>query len=478
MENIIELLIKQKDLIPNQLAVKDEEESFSYEKLFDEVISLASNIKNLGLIKQPIIVKVNRKAESLIAFYAILLSNNYFIPVDEDIPFEKLEKIISSSKAKHYISFVDDELPLIKISLSKSRQIYKINDFCRDFDKNNFSYIIYTSGSTGEPKGVIKTQQNIIDFVNNYLETFSFLKQERIANQTPFFFDASMKDIFLTIALGASLFIPAKTRFSLPLETIKYLNENQITYICWVPSILMMIAKTRTLNYVKPEYLKYVYFVGEVFQPKYLSMWIDALPNIRYFNTYGSSEIMGICLYYEINNHFEGEVIPTGKPIKNNHVQLIDGEIVIESSQIAYGYINHDNSKTFVEESEKRYLHTGDFANYDEEGNIVFSSRKDYQIKHLGYRIELQEIDASISNLSYVDLSATIYDEVNDKIITFVTLRQNIENPNKTIIGDAKNKLQFYMVPNKIVVLDEMPLNPNGKIDRVSLKRRLNDGRN
>ena len=474
MKNITELLYE--NYLNNGLAtaIKDSNKKINYKELFLEVLDKANYINELGIFHQPILVKVNRNIDSVVAFFAILLSNNYYLPVDEDIPDEKLEKIISLSGTKHYVSFVEDELSISKILFKKPAKREDFSFFLKKFDENYYSYLIFTSGSTGEPKGVIKTHKNIISFINNFTETFPFLSKEKIANQTPFFFDASMKDIYLSLKLGATLFIPNKTTFSLPLETIKYLNENQITYICWVPSILTMIAKTRTLNYLKPEYLKYVFFVGEVFQPKYLNMWIEALPNIRYFNIYGSTEIMGVGLYYEIKGTFIGESIPTGKPIKNNEVYLDDGEIVIVSDQIAKGYINPNYSGGFkVNNLGQRVLYTGDYAFYDEDNNIVFSTRKDFQIKHLGYRIELQEIEASLINLQYIDSCCAVYDDSKEKIVLFVTLNRELENPAKQIITDAKRKLQFYMVPNQVIVLKEMPLNQNGKIDRVKLKKEL-----
>lgn len=474
MNNIIELLYKDYLDNPNRLAFVDSNRSLTYEEAFKETLAKASFLLEKGIYGQPIIVKVNRTIDSLISFFAILLSNNYYIPIDEEVPAEKLSKIINLSGAKYYLSFVEDSLNIEKINFAKPTKICEFIDFSKQFNAENYSYLMFTSGSTGEPKGVIKTHKNIISFVDNFVDTFSFLGNERIANQTPFFFDASAKDIYLTLKLGGTMFIPDKTVFSLPTETVKYLNDNWITFICWVPSILTMIAKTRTLSYVKPEALKYVFFVGEVFQPKYLNMWIESMKNTRFFNVYGSTEVMGIALEYEIKDIFIGETIPLGKPLKNNKVYLENDEIVIDSDQVAKGYVNNNQSGTFKKNSQgKTLLYTGDYAKHDKDGNIVFVSRKDFQIKHLGYRIELQEIEAAVTNFEYVDTCCAIYDEINDKIVLFVKAYRELDNPSKTIIKDCKEELQFYMVPNKVIMVDEMPLNKNGKIDRVSLKKGL-----
>ena len=263
MKNVIELLKKQAEVKSSQLAVVDETRSLTYEELFNETLRVASIIHSLNVNNEPIIVKVNRSLDCLVAFFGILLSNNYYIPVDEEIPLEKLKKIISLSNARYYIGKQDDSLPIGRIDLVSPSEIVSYEIFSKGFNLENYSYLMFTSGSTGEPKGVLKNHSNVVSFIGNFIKTFPMLGNERVANQTPFFFDASMKDIYLTLALGATLYIPSKIRFSLPTETIKYLVDNKITMIYWVPSILMMIAKTRILNFVKPSDLRYVFFVGK-----------------------------------------------------------------------------------------------------------------------------------------------------------------------------------------------------------------------
>ena len=468
--NILELLRDNANEKADKLALKDSNRQLTYQELFFEVLEKSSFIKECGFNNSPIVVKVNRSLDVVVTFFSILLSGNYYIPVDEDIPNYKLEKIIKASSAKAFIAFNDEQLAIPRIHFSEPKNSLRFEYFAKEFDENKYAYIMFTSGSTGEPKGVIKTIKNINAFVDNFTSNFPYILEENIANQAPFFFDASMKDIYLSLKLGATLFIPDKTVFSLPMETINYLNKNKITMIYWVPSILSMIAKTRTLNYVKPEYLKYVFFVGEVFPPKYLNMWIESLPNIQYFNTYGSTEVMGVVATYEIKSRIEDEYIPIGKAIFGNTLKLDNEEIIVESEQVALRYLNVENNQTFEHHDDIHRLRTGDYGRYDEDGNIVFVSRKDFQIKHLGYRIELQEIENAINDFSYIDQSCAVYNGEKDLIYLFVVLNQELDNPTKTILNDAKEKLQFYMIPNKVVVLDKMPLNKNGKIDRTELK--------
>lgn len=484
MENAIEFFIKNAKENPNKLFVCDSEKEYTYGKALEIVSNIACFFANKNIEKQPIMLKAERNCESLLTILGIIYSNNFYVPVNPAFSEEKIASIIETSKVRYAVSFLLG-------GGGANVEFFKYEDICshksdnntlknleNQFDKENPIYTVYTSGSTGKPKGVIKTQKNVIAFINNYIETFKFESGLNIANQAPLFFDASMKDVFLCIATCSTLFFPEKTLFALPLKLVEFLNTHMINYICWVPSALTIIVRLNTFKYVKPLFLKYVMFVGEVFIPKYLNMWIDALPNITFCNLYGSTEIAGVCLYKKITEKLpEDKPIPLGKALTNNTVFLEDGEIVVLSDQTAIGYINdpEKNSKVFAVKDGKKYLKTGDFAFENEDGDIVFLSRKDFQIKHMGYRIELQEIDLSVARLAYVGNCAVLYNQSADKIVAFVSLSSPLENPAKTIITDLKEMLPAYMVPNKIEVLDELPLNANGKIDRVKLKEMIGE---
>lgn len=457
----------------------DSKKSYSVEDVYENSLSIANSLRKLGISKNPIIVLVNREARVLITFFGIAASNNIYLPVDEDIPEEKLKDILSSSKAKYYFSFNDRRIA--SLTYLDFEELSKNVDLDEDVltltKENDPLYLMFTSGSTGKAKGVLKSHENILSFVDSFKESFPFIEDDqKLMNQTPFFFDASSKDIYLTLKYHGTLYIPEKNTFSLPQVIINYLNENQISMILWVPSVLTLIAKLRTLDFMKPEYLKYIFFVGEVFQNKYLNMWVKAMPQTRFFNIYGSTELAGVALEYEVKKEIPlDQSLPTGKPLIGNEVFLEDGEICIKSHQVALGYINDDerNAKTFKHENGDIILHTGDYATYDDEGNILFLTRKDFQIKHLGYRIELQEIDHALSSLTYIDTCVALFDKTKDKIVLFATLNKTSENPIKMILDDAKSKLQFYMLPNKVIILDKMPMNNNGKIDRTALMNML-----
>jgi acyl-coenzyme A synthetase/AMP-(fatty) acid ligase len=233
----------------------------------------------------------------------------------------------------------------------------------------------------------------------------------------------------------------------------------------------------KTFETVKPLYLRKIFFVGEVFPIKYLNMLIKDLPDAEFINLYGSTEIAGVCLYYKVPAKGllrEENPLPMGVPLVNNQVYLDGaGEVCVKSGQVASGYINapEKNKEVFVGGT----LKTGDFAVMDEDENFVFKTRKDFQIKHMGYRIELQEIEAAAGALDYVDACACLYDKDNEKIVLFVVMSKSRDDPKKEIILDLRKKLPAYAIPNVIKVIDRIPLNPNGKTDRQNLQRRITE---
>ena len=272
------------------------------------------------------------------------------------------------------------------------------------------------------------------------------------------------------------------------MRLIEYLNARRITYLCWVPTALSIVTQLNTFRQILPTTLQTVLFVGEVFPVKQLHKWLTTLPELRYVNLYGSSELAGICCYYEIPRGQLPEQLPMGIPLSNCRVYLHAaggfvtspeqlGEVWVESPALALEYYG-DPEKTAVAFCQEtlpdgrtgRVLKTGDLARYDAEGNLVFSSRKDFQIKHMGRRIELGEIEAAADRLPELQRCCCLYNDGKKRIELFCQLSPGLALDGKQIQSLLRGSLSDYMVPTKVHILDEMPFNANGKIDRSRLK--------
>jgi acyl-coenzyme A synthetase/AMP-(fatty) acid ligase len=247
-----------------------------------------------------------------------------------------------------------------------------------------------------------------------------------------------------------------------------------------------MISSFNTFKTVKPLYLKNVAFGSEVFPIKQFNIWKEALGDAKFTNLYGPTEGTGMCCYYRVERNFElDEVIPVGRPFKNTEIILLNeknerakkgetGEICIRGTSVTLGYYNNfeKTNEVYVQNPLNNHYpeliyKTGDLGRYNENGELVFVSRKDYQIKHMGHRIELGEIEVNVNTVDGINLSGCIYDEIKGKIVLYYV--GDVTEKDLTIA--LKAKLPRYMLPNFIVKLENMPLTANGKINRVELKK-------
>jgi non-ribosomal peptide synthetase component F len=313
----------------------------------------------------------------------------------------------------------------------------------------------------------------VIDYIENLSEVLGVDDTTVFGNQAPLYVDACLKDVYTTIRCGSTAVLIPRETFMFPVKLVEFLNLHRINTICWVASALSMIAGFKTFDSIIPEHLRTVSFGSELFPVKHLRSWREALPNARFINLYGPTEATGMSCYYEVNRDFsDDEKIPIGKPFRNTEILLLDGEICIRGSCLSLGYYN-DSSKTsefftqnpIVKEYPDTIYRTGDLGSYNDYGELVFHSRKDYQIKHMGYRIELPEIEIALCRNENVSLACCLHDKEKGKLILYYTGSLTVSEVTKYL----KENLPRYMVSNRIFVLKEMPLTPNGKIDRVRL---------
>lgn len=494
MQNVLEYLEKSASRFPEKTAIADKVCSYSFRQLREAAIRLAAVMSNT--VNQPIAIFAERSAEAAVLFASVLYSGNYYIPIDPEMPAEKMQAILDDAQPQFILGS--------KVTRSLLKKLHSSGSFLTlaDADKNPVSfpsvggddplYMVYTSGSTGKPKGVLKSHAAEISYLEAYCKTFDFSSDDIIGNQTPFFFDAAAKDLYLMLKTGATIEVLPTELFSMPPMLIEYLNQKKISFISWVPTALSIVAQLRTFSYIKPETLKKVFFVGEVMPLKHLNYWRSALPELQYVNLYGSSEIAGICCYYEVKGEFDNSTsLPMGKPLCNCEIYLLDGEkVVTEPGKVGELYLvspalateyYHDPEKTGISFLIKDFGHgsvrcfkTGDLAEYDAEGNLVFASRADYQIKHMGHRIELGEIETVAGALPEVARCCCLYDTKKNRIVLFCQLSDSSEGcTGQNIQHLLRPKLSSYMLPSRVVIMAALPINANGKIDRQQLKEAL-----
>lgn len=491
MISIIDYLEHSTELYPDKVAVACGDQKITFAELRNRARGLAAAIPANNKNK-PICVFANRSADVAVMYLAVIYSGNYYVPIDPDMPVAKMQSILDDSQSTVILG--DNSTRALIEGLSFSGIFLTIDSATHSFrelpkyDRLAPLYMVYTSGSTGKPKGVLKSHGSMVDFIETYIQTFDFSANDVIGNQTPFFFDASAKDFYLSLKLGATLEIIPTEKFAMPLELIDYMNERRISFISWVPTALVIISKLKAFSFAKPEYLTKVFFVGEVMPMKHLNYWRSNLPEVQYVNLYGQSEIAGVCCYYEVNEDFDdAQTLPMGRPLDNCRIYLMKnkkvintpgeiGELFIASKALALEYFNdyEKTQATFLIKDfgngPERCFKTGDLAEYDSKGNLLFTSRFDFQIKHMGRRIELGEIEVVAGALSEIQRCCAVYDGEKSRIILFAELSEHSNDlSGKDIRKILKDKLSSYMLPSKVIILDRLPLNANGKIDRQKL---------
>lgn len=349
-------------------------------------------------------------------------------------------------------------------------------------------YVLFTSGSTGTPKGVAITHRSVIDYIDWVTGEFSITEEDSFGNQAPFYFDNSILDIYSALKTGAAMYIIPTKLFAQPVRLLQFLADNRITTIFWVPSAMIILSKLKAFRSVDvSKTLKRVLFCGEVMPNKQLNIWRQYLPDVVYANLYGPTEITDACTYYTVDREFsDDEPLPMGRPMRNTEVLVLDehdrlvtepeqvGELCVRGTSLAAGYYNNPEktAAAFVQNPlqsayEEKIYRTGDLVKYNDRHELIYLSRKDFQIKHMGHRIELGEIETAVSSLEGIDVCCCLYDDKRSRIVLFVEGDFTINEIN----GQLRALVPDYMLPGKLICTQKLPLNANGKIDRVKLRQ-------
>jgi len=506
IKNILQLLEASADLYPKKAALIDEQREVSFADYLNEAKSIGSALSELFQepYSRPIIVFVDRRVDTIVAYMGVLYSGHFYVPVDNKTPVERLRNIVQVLNPIAFITFTDLERKLVRnLNMEVPNHLFQ-DLIAKSVDQRALDqiraqaidiepvYAIFTSGSTGVPKAVAINHRAVVDLSYWLVSTFSFDSTDVIGNQTPFYFDASVKDIYLSLRTGATLVVIPQKCFSFPQLLVENLEKNHVTTLLWATSAVVMTAKSGVLEELKLPSLKRVFFAGEAMFGKHLNMWKQAFPDCNYINLYGPTEVTVDSTYYIVNRDFkDNEVVPIGNHCDNKRVFILDennrvlfgqaaGELAVTGSGVALGYYNNveQTNKVFIQNPLHQHYKdiiykTGDYVRINDFGEIEFVGRKDFQVKHMGNRIELGEIEAAVYGLSQVKHAVCVYDSENEKIVLFYTSDDEISPA--MFLKELSLSIPKYMYPKKFIRLQHMPMNANSKIDRNTVRQLINE---
>ena len=486
---------------PDKLALADDKSTVTFAQWQSMAQGLGTQIAQLtsGAMRCPVLVFVDRKIECLVGFMGVVESGNFYVPIDNKMPEARIRLIIEVLNPIAAITVTARDAQVLQTigfggvvidfqeAVAHESDLVLLADIRSRVIDTDPLYAIFTSGSTGIPKGVVVSHRGVIDLVEWLVGRFGFNETDALGNQTPFYFDGSVKDIYICLKTGATLNVIGRKYFTFPKLLIQLLNERGITTILWATSAIVLVGNSHILDDNVPRGLKRVFFAGEAMPAKQLKVWMSKLPTTQFVNLYGPTEITVDCTYYIVDRDFgDDEYIPIGHPCENMQVLVFNednrlvgldepGELCVRGTGVALGYYNNKEKtrEAFVQNPlhnlyDDKIYRTGDIVKYNSRGELEFVSRKDFQIKHNGNRIELGEIEVAVNALDGVTGAACIFDSEQDKIVLYYTTASGNE---LDVINLVKDRLPKYMYPNMVIRLEAMPHNMNGKIDRIALKQ-------
>ena len=473
-KTLIDLFEQQVERTPNNVAIVFDGKQLTYKEVNEQSNCLAQYLREAYDIQPDdlIGIKLNRSEQLLVAILAILKSGAAYVPIDINYPQERIDYIEKDSNCKVVID--EERLEIFKASKGK----YSFENLQKITNSNHLAYVIYTSGTTGNPKGVMIMHSNAVAMLNWAINEFDTDKYEVVYAVTSHCFDLSIYEMFYPLSIGKKIKL-----FENALSVGEELQHDEKVLINTVPSSIRNLIDSG----ISFDNAAYINLAGEPFPVDIAKKLLATNAEIR--NLYGPSEDTTYSTTYTLSSNKDyKKTIPIGKPISNSSCYILDdnlsplpigitGKLYIGGAGITKGYLNKNEltleryiANPFIK-GELMY-YTGDLCKWMPDGNIEFLGRKDSQVKIRGYRIELEEIENTIAQFS-ADIQQVVLDvKVNGnakELVAYYVAKSDIEK--SALKAFLEDKLPSFMIPSYYVILDAIPLTPNGKIDKKALPK-------
>lgn len=499
---------------PDALAIVCKGRSLSYRQFANRAAALADRLRRgeqwcpsngqgprIGIL-------ASRGIDACVALAGACWAGGSYVPIGLKLPEERILTILSLCRLTAIVADADGArllservlaaAPSLVIRLAEEPAIDDNDAALLDgagepvaMAAADVAYIIFTSGTTGVPKGVMISAASARHYVQTITRLLDLRASDRALETCELTFDFSVHNMFSTWEAGAALHILPAT---LVMNAVKFARNEKLTVWNSVPSLIGMLRQVKTLHPDSLPDLRVTVFGGEALPAGSVAAWRVAAPNSAIFNLYGPTEATVFCLGQAVADDTPTtagrDFVAIGRPLPGSEAMIVDeqgralaegqaGELAVAGVQLADGYLNETQltAARFPTIDGKRWYLTGDLATVDASGCFHCLGRIDNQVKVLGYRVELEEVDAHLRALTGIDLVGAVawptVDGMARGIIGFVGAAA-IDCGQ--VIRGLKARLPAYMVPNEVIAVADMPLNPSGKVDRRALRQLLDQG--
>jgi amino acid adenylation domain-containing protein len=518
--SLIDGFVESANRFPAREALVVDGERLSYFTLK----SLAAKISSAILQHQHnassmVALLAHRSKTAYASLLGILGAGKGYVPLNPKFPMERTRRMLALSECTMLIAGKEgsQQLPKLLVDTNRSltvilpdaidadrlssefpqHQFVSCNEmlddgrfsFRQEVSPSAIAYLLFTSGSTGQPKGVPIAQSNVRSYLQYVCEQYEVDETDRFSQEFDLTFDLSVHDMFFCWERGACLFSVPETSVMAP---AKFIRDHQLTIWFSVPSVIGVLARMKLLRPGSFPSLRYSLFCGEPLPVSSAQLWQEAAPNSILENLYGPTETTIAISRYHWNAVASSEesmngIVPIGWVFDGQECSVIDterkavpvgvpGELCLCGPQVTTGYWNQPEKtqEQFVRlpaAGEKLWYRTGDMVQQDANGCLHYLGRVDHQVKIRGYRVELQEIEAVLRKAceteQVVSIAWPIENGSADGVVAFVAGLDALDHGRA--LDYCSKILPNYMVPKRIYLCDEMPMNANGKIDRHGL---------